>query len=580
MKTVLAVIAACFIVFGLFTASGFAQSDDQRAITRVPPTGKRVALVIGNKNYEVKPLTNTLNDAEDMGNALKRLGFAVTTGTNLNRKAFVAAVEKFVEQSQGADAALFYFSGHGCQLKGENYLIPLGCRFHSEAEIEFETVNAGFVLASMGKAKARVNIVILDACRDNPLSISRSLNRGLTQMNHPKGTLLAFATAPGETASDGTGRNGVYTKHLLASLNIKNLTIENVFKFTARGVTQETNDKQVPWTSSSLIGDLIINPKDITPEPVPRPIQPPKPPEKPKVRDPEKDKALITASYGRNNSDVLRFLDEGADVNTRNEDGATPLMIAVRTNNPGLMLFLLRHKPNIDARDKDDFTPLMWASAVGHVLCAAQLLDEGANINEQGGLLEQTPLMLAVCGGHLEMVQLLLEKGANVYVKHPQLGNALLMSNNRRGNQHQIINLLKRYGGKEDYSDDKGIALTQAASIGDIATVQKLLGEGADVDQASDKGGYTALINSSSNGHIEVARLLLARGANVNAATCLGDTSLILAASIGHVEIVRLLLENGADAKVVNKEGASALKKAEESGRGATAILLRKYGAK
>ncbi len=276
MKTILAVLTPCLIIFSLFSVPGLAQSDDSRAIVR---SGKRIALVIGNKDYPDKPLQNTVNDAEDMGQALTHLGFSVTTKRNLNHRDFKEAVESFAEQIKGSEAALFYFSGHGCQVKGENYLIPVGSHFHSEADISFNAVNAGWVLSKMGESKARVNIVILDACRSNPFSASRALNRGLTAMEAPRGTFIAYATAPNTTAGDAGVRNGVYAKHLLAAMNVKGLSIEEAFKLAAKGVTQETGDNQVPWTSSSLIGDFSFWRKDIVVEPAipPTPVQQPIP---------------------------------------------------------------------------------------------------------------------------------------------------------------------------------------------------------------------------------------------------------------------------------------------------------------
>lgn len=221
---------------------------------------RRVALLLGNAGYKEAPLSNPVNDAQDVARALKELGFSVILQTNSSQKQMKQAIREFGTEIKNGAVAVFYYAGHGVQSKGRNYLIPIGATINSEAELEDEAVDLGFVLNFMENAQNRVNIVILDACRNNPFSTgTRSASRGLAQMDAAKGTLIAFATSPGATALDGTGRNGVYTKYLLDSLRQPGAEVESVFKRVRKAVYQETAGKQIPWESSSLIGDFMFN---------------------------------------------------------------------------------------------------------------------------------------------------------------------------------------------------------------------------------------------------------------------------------------------------------------------------------
>ncbi|HEX8197763.1 MAG TPA: caspase family protein [Pyrinomonadaceae bacterium] len=219
---------------------------------------KRFALVIGNGSYGDQRLNNPVNDANDMAATLKRLGFEVSLHTDVNRDSMRRAVKSFGEQlRKTGGVGLFYFAGHGVQVKGVNYLIPIGASVNGEAEIEDEGVDAGMVLRQMEDANNKMNIVILDACRNNPFARSlRSADKGLASIDAPSGTLIAYATAPGSVASDGTGKNGLYTQELLKQIQAPNLKIEDVFKRVRAGVQQQTRGQQVPWESSSLVNDF------------------------------------------------------------------------------------------------------------------------------------------------------------------------------------------------------------------------------------------------------------------------------------------------------------------------------------
>src|SRR6202521_271935 len=221
----------------------------------------RVALVIGNSSYKDVPLANPVNDASDMANALQNFGFKVTLKRNAGTREMRQAIREFGAELRRAQVGLFYFAGHGIQIKGNNYLVPVGADIQSEADAEDLSLDANYVLRTMEDSQVKISIVVLDACRNNPFARSfRSLSTGLAQMNAATGSIVAFATAPGSVAADGAGRNGLYTKHLLESLRQPDTDILKVFQHTRAGVVTETRGRQTPWESTSLVGDFYFKP--------------------------------------------------------------------------------------------------------------------------------------------------------------------------------------------------------------------------------------------------------------------------------------------------------------------------------
>ncbi len=233
---------------------------------------KRLALVIGNAAYKESPLANPVNDARDMSQLLTELGFQVIYRQNASQAEMKSAIREFGNKIVKGDVALFYFAGHGAQVNGENYLIPVDAVITKEEEVEYESVNAGLALAQMASAANKLNIVILDACRNNPFARSfRSQTRGLAQISAPAGTIIAYATEPGSVAADGKGKNGLYTEELLRTMRVPGLKIEDVFKQVRVGVRNRSQGKQTPWESSSLEGDFYFNqPGDNTPKVIER----------------------------------------------------------------------------------------------------------------------------------------------------------------------------------------------------------------------------------------------------------------------------------------------------------------------
>ena len=225
-------------------------------------SGKRLALVIGNAAYKDSRLLNPLNDAKDMAATLQKLGFDVIHREDLPQNEMKKEIRAFGKKIMSGGIGLFYYAGHGAQLNGRNYLVPIGAAIEKENDLEYEAVDAGLILDEMFAAGNELNIVILDACRNNPFARSvRAASRGLAVMKAPSGTIIAYATAPGEVASDGASRNGLYTQELLKSLPTPGLQLEDVFKRTRIAVRQISNGKQIPWESSSLEGDFYFSPK-------------------------------------------------------------------------------------------------------------------------------------------------------------------------------------------------------------------------------------------------------------------------------------------------------------------------------
>lgn len=257
MKRIFVLTAVASVL--LITASAFSAD---RSILIKSSDDQRLALVIGNSNYLTTPLKNPVNDARSMSASLQRLGFQVIYAEDATRRKMDEVVRTFYQKLRNGGVGLFYYAGHGMQVKGRNYLIPVDARIESESDVEHESIDIARVLGKMEDANNPVNIVILDACRDNPFARSfRSSRGGLARMDAPTGTIVAYATAPESVAADGKDQNGIYTKHLLKAIMKPGLTIEQVFKTVRNNVINETDSKQIPWESTSLRGDFYFLPQ-------------------------------------------------------------------------------------------------------------------------------------------------------------------------------------------------------------------------------------------------------------------------------------------------------------------------------
>ena len=225
--------------------------------------GKRLALIIGNSNYAAgQMLKNPTNDATDIANKLESLGFDVMLAVNATHEQMDMKIEEFGTKAHQYDVALFYYAGHGIQSKGTNYLLPVDAQLQSEEQLRYRCTPTNYVLDKLDASGCKMKIVILDACRNNPFERSwhRGANsRGLSIMNAPRGTLIAYATAPGDVANDGEGRNSPYTEAILTMLNKPGVKLLDFFQGVTEQVIEATNTMQYPWTSQSITGTFYFN---------------------------------------------------------------------------------------------------------------------------------------------------------------------------------------------------------------------------------------------------------------------------------------------------------------------------------
>jgi hypothetical protein len=252
---------------------------------------KRVALVIGNSAYQnVARLDNPRNDAVLIADTLGRLGFTLVGGgaqVDLDKPAFDMAVQRFGNQLVGADVGLFYYAGHGLQLRGTNYLVPISANPAREADVDFQMVDVALVLRQMESAGTKLNIVMLDACRNNPFGGRglRATDGGLAQLRAPEGTLLSYATQPGNVALDGDDGHSPYTRALVETMQKPGLDVFQTFNQVGLAVKRTTGSSQQPWVSTSPIdgsfyfsgsgNQMAAVPPPSQPQPLPQSPPPP-----------------------------------------------------------------------------------------------------------------------------------------------------------------------------------------------------------------------------------------------------------------------------------------------------------------
>jgi hypothetical protein len=225
----------------------------------------RLALVIGNSRYQGSPLDNPANDAKAIAGELKASGFDVNLLLDTGRDAMINAIEAYSKLLASRKAVgLFYFAGHGAQLAWRNYLLPVDAVIKSMDDVPARAVELNTLLQGLTKAKNPMNVIVLDACRDNPFGKGLPAEqKGLSQFDAPPGSLLAYATSPGNVASDGSGSNGLYTEHLLRELKTPEAKIEDVFKRVRLAVRRRSNGEQIPWESTSLEEDFYFHPPKV-----------------------------------------------------------------------------------------------------------------------------------------------------------------------------------------------------------------------------------------------------------------------------------------------------------------------------
>lgn len=242
--------------------------DDGRGFVTIEhnspvPDERRVALVVGNSRYEaLGALKNPAADAALLARSLRQVGFEVTEAYDLDRDDMLTAVREFGRRIKDADVAFFYFSGHGLQQEGRAYMVPTSARIRIASDIELEAVDVGRVLARMEDGgERRTNLVFLDACRNNPIPRqTRAPVAGLASIDAPVGSLIAYATAPGRTASDGSGNNGPFAAALAEEMLTPGAAIETVMKRVRVRVQRASDGAQIPWQSSSLTREFYFVP--------------------------------------------------------------------------------------------------------------------------------------------------------------------------------------------------------------------------------------------------------------------------------------------------------------------------------
>jgi hypothetical protein len=278
---------------------------------------QRLALVIGNGAYPIKPLRNPPNDATAVADELRDLGFAVTQGINKSQSEMEQMIREFGQRLKAnCGVGLFYYAGHGVQIAGRNYLIPVNADIQNEADYKYKTVDLNWALDQMYNEQNPLNIVILDACRSDPFPRShRSEQGGLAQVSAPTGTLIAYATAPDSTANDGDGANSPYTEELIKQMRIPGVLVETMLRHVAEQVSARTVGKQEPWFNANIKGDFYFSNAGGTTaktkpdtKPLVRPIPTPADNTEPRRSNPDED---LLASRARGE---LRDRGIGVDV--------------------------------------------------------------------------------------------------------------------------------------------------------------------------------------------------------------------------------------------------------------------------
>ena len=251
-------VAASVLFATLISGSLAAESSATPALTKLP----RHALVIGNSQYLNGPLVNPKNDAQAIAERLRQAGFSVTLKLDAGRRELQEAIRNYgAALNRDKGVGVFYYAGHGVQLNWRNFLLPVDAKIRSKADIQSEAVDLGLLLDGLTRARNALNLIILDACRNNPFGPDfRTDDRGLSQLDAPPGTFLAYATAPGNTAEDGEGSHGLYTDRLLKEMLIPGAAVEDVFKRVRLAVRKTSQGEQIPWESTSLEADFSFLP--------------------------------------------------------------------------------------------------------------------------------------------------------------------------------------------------------------------------------------------------------------------------------------------------------------------------------
>ena len=581
-------------------------------------TDARVALVIGNSDYaNVTPLPNPANDAADVSAALDRLGFEVTRVDDATREGMLRSLRAFSRRTATASVALVFYAGHGVEMGGTNYLVPVDAQLDWDSDVQYEAIPLDAVLAATEGAR-RMRVVILDACRNNPFEVqprnptrSVRVGRGLAEIELPAGrnVLVAYATAAGAVADDGGARNSPYTQALLQHLEEPNVELHMLFRRVTDTVLASTAAEQQPYLYASLSADpYYLNPVAATPpaldvidENARRLVDLLGRPLSSAGRDENRwtdlhyaaalnlpnlvaaladEGASVDAGLGRDGSRVtgslgqtLRALGRGPDAGRMVRDGAAPLHVAARTDGREAVLALLAQGANIDVRDTGGKTPLHDASAADALEIVHELLAGGADVRARDND-GNTPLHSAAAGGARAVMEELLSRGADVRARNnagatpldlmarpaPAAGDA---ARRRPANGDSPLRGGPPAPPATGASPDA--RLRGAVRADDVGALRALLDGGASA-HARDADGNTPLHHAAQVNAVDVIFALAARGANVQARNNRGNTPLHYAALRGARAAVRALRQVGASARARNDSGQTPLDIARLSG--------------
>ncbi len=498
---------------------------------------KRIALIIGNSNYNKQgKLLNPINDADDMSKALAELGFEIIKVVDADKQAMDAALEKFAVQLNQGGVGLFYYAGHGIQVDGENYLIPVDAVLNSEKDVNYESLPMGKIQNAMEEAKTEVNIIIVDACRSNPFGrrwTRNTQNQGLAPIQALTGSFIAFATAPGNSAEDGTGTNGTFTSYILKYIQTPNLSIEELFKKVRQGVSNETEKRQIPWDSSSLIGDFSFN------------IQP-------------KNTVENSSALQPTNTPTPLPSDSETKVDRNENEKPTTIVINTPTSQPTNIPTSLPSDSEIKINPNGNHnlsrTSSVWAEIIAKAPEDSKAQKTYFN-NEIKTYLERggdpnaitgngwTVIHYAAWNGNKEMVELLFAKGADINAKTSN-GDTVFHYGVYSGNKELVAFLLTKGADINAMTNYGYTSLYYAVMSENKDMVEFLLNKGADVN--ADNIKFTSLHYAAYSGNKKIVDLLIAKGININAKDDTGKTPLDLALENKRTEIVQILKKRGA----------------------------------
>ena len=577
----------------------------------------RVALVIGNSGYEHQPLQNPLNDAEDMRRVLEKLGFEVTLHLDLDLRGMNQAILRFTRQLRTQQGVgLFYYAGHGVEVNGGNYLIPLGAEINAVEEVPYEALHLGRLLDLMEGARSDVNVIIVDACRNNPFArgLGRDLsNRGLGRVEAAlSGSVIASSTASGEIAADGSvGRNSPYTRHLLEQMQAPGLEIGPMLRRVSAGVQRDTDGSQQPWVARSLTEDFYFVPPEEKPGQVVLAVR--ATPSDAGVRlmnsvrryqegmqlppgsydievsregyrthretytlaagervigvelqleeselDPEPDDGGLAAVLGR-----------PVSADASDENGWTDLHYAAVLNRPELITALVEAGARVDVRllsDSEDLSDQLTQNL--HELKIVSDPDDWENWTRDG----ESPLHMAAYVNAREAVSRLIDLGASIEEQNSYGKTPLHFAANQ--DARETVQLLLQQGANIEAKNINGYTPLHIAANQDAReTVQLLLQQGANIE-AKSNNGKTPLHFAANQDARETVQLLLQQGANIEAKSNNGKTPLHFAANQDARETVQLLLQQGANIEAKNINGYTPLQIAERKGNHITAEVF------